>query len=156
MRTNAAQRWLIITNSTTKRSYFKGSRLAAQTHFGSLLYTTERNRHVYFYTTTTTTWTREATKSSVEKKIYLHVGPSGDSWIGDAIFAAKHNQPGYVKSIPLINDDLIGNDEGSLLVEILEENPDWAREIYDAECFPVDLEEELKMRLMEVNFLQET
>ena len=140
----------MITNSTTKKSCFKGRRLAAQTPFGSLLYSTERNRHVLFYTTTATTWTREATKSCIETKIYLHVGPSGDSWIGDAIFAAKHNQPGYVKSIPLINHNLIASDddEGCLLVEILEENPDWAQEIYDTECFPEALKEHLEL-LME-------
>jgi len=86
--------------------------------------------------------------------MYLHVGPSGDSWIGDAIFAAKHNQPGYVKSIALINDDnthykhnVIGEneDEGSVLIEVLEEHPEWAQEIYDTECFPETLRQHLKL-----------
>ena len=87
------------------------------------------------------------------KKIYLHVGPSGDSWIGDAIFAAKHNQPGYVKSIALCNEDNflcedtamgIVEDEGSLLIDVLDEHPDWALEIYDTESFPENLQERLK------------
>lgn len=36
-----------------------------------------------------------------DAQLYLHIGPSGDSWTGAAMFAAKHLQPGYVKSIAL-------------------------------------------------------
>ncbi len=85
-----------------------------------------------------------------DKKIYLHVGPSGDSWIGDAIFAAKHNQPGYVKSVALdtisCKDTATGvdNDNGSLLIDVLEEHPEWAQEIYDTECIPQSLQQHLK------------
>ncbi|KAL7545246.1 hypothetical protein ACHAWF_013561 [Thalassiosira exigua] len=32
---------------------------------------------------------------------YFHVSPSGDWWTGPSIFAAKHLQPDYVKSIPM-------------------------------------------------------
>eukprot|EP00535_Pseudo-nitzschia_heimii_P001795 CAMPEP_0197174410 /NCGR_PEP_ID=MMETSP1423-20130617/944_1 /TAXON_ID=476441 /ORGANISM="Pseudo-nitzschia heimii, Strain UNC1101" /LENGTH=105 /DNA_ID=CAMNT_0042623335 /DNA_START=226 /DNA_END=543 /DNA_ORIENTATION=+ len=92
------------------------------------------------------------TITSNEKKIYLHIGPSGDSWIGDAIFAAKHNQPGYVKSIPLVNDDEINfcstvtvdnEEKGKILIDALEEHPEWAQAIYDTECFPKPLLEHL-------------
>jgi hypothetical protein len=112
----------------------------------------ESNHCVPF--TTTTTITRYKTTATINnKEIYLHVGPSGDSWIGDAIFAAKHNQPGYVKSIALINDDntnykhtIIGDneDKGSRLIEVLEEHPEWAQEIYDTECFPESLRQHLE------------
>ncbi|KAL7466364.1 hypothetical protein ACHAXS_006662 [Conticribra weissflogii] len=33
--------------------------------------------------------------------IYFHVSPSGDWWTGPPIFAAKHLQPDYVRSIPI-------------------------------------------------------
>lgn len=93
--------------------------------------------------------------SSEKKQLYLHVGPSGDSWIGDAIFAAKHNQPGYVKSIPLVDDNDDNNnhakseDEGDFLIEVLEEHPEWAQEIYDTECLPEALQQHIKSFLEE-------
>ena len=109
---------------------------------------------------TTTTKSYKKTMISDEKKIYLHIGPSGDSWIGDAIFAAKHNQSGYVKSITLTNNDeirlfdvnIFSNEEkGKFLVDVLEEHPEWAQEVYDTECFPkplldhlASLEEDIK------------
>lgn len=39
--------------------------------------------------------------SGSPSKLYLHIGPSGDCWTGASIFAAKHLQPDYVKSIEL-------------------------------------------------------
>ena len=36
--------------------------------------------------------------------LYLHVAPDGDHWISGEIFAAKHLQPDYVKSIPIPNE----------------------------------------------------
>mmetsp|Transcript_10923 Transcript_10923/g.15619 ORF Transcript_10923/g.15619 Transcript_10923/m.15619 type:complete len:146 (-) Transcript_10923:386-823(-) len=36
-----------------------------------------------------------------EKTVYFHISPSGDWWTGPSIFAAKHLQPDYVKSIPI-------------------------------------------------------
>lgn len=35
------------------------------------------------------------------KSRYLHVAPCGDHWVGSSIFAAKHLQPDYVRSIPV-------------------------------------------------------
>lgn len=41
-------------------------------------------------------------KSKHESQIiYLHIAPCGDFWTGDEVFAAKHLQPDYVKSIPI-------------------------------------------------------
>ena len=36
--------------------------------------------------------------------LYLHVAPDGDHWISGEIFAAKHLQPDYVKSILIPNE----------------------------------------------------
>lgn len=71
---------------------------------------------------------------------YLHVGPSGDCWTGDSIFAAKHLQPNYVKSIPLLmmKEETFCVDT---LLEALEDNEDWGREIYDTEEIPSKLKE---------------
>lgn len=143
----------MLTDLATKRSSFKvfmPLQSLAPTAIPSL-YAREWNHRVLSFKTMATCKT---TTVSNEKNMYLHVGPSGDSWIGDAIFAAKHNQPGYVKSIALINDDnthykhnVIGEneDEGSVLIEVLEEHPEWAQEIYDTECFPETLRQHLKL-----------
>lgn len=34
-------------------------------------------------------------------QMYLHIAPCGDFWTDTEIFAAKHLQPDYVKSIPI-------------------------------------------------------
>ena len=69
---------------------------------------------------------------------YLHLGPSGDAWTGDSIFAAKHLQPDYVRSIPLDDGLLCTSSEESLL-EILEENYEWTHQIYNTQTLPVEL-----------------
>ena len=51
-------------------------------------------RFTYYSNTSNNT---ENTKDT----LYLHISPSGDWWTGPEIFAAKHLQPDYVKSIPL-------------------------------------------------------
>jgi hypothetical protein len=33
--------------------------------------------------------------------VFLHIAPCGDFWTGHEVFAAKHLQPDYVKSIPI-------------------------------------------------------
>ena len=38
--------------------------------------------------------------SDKKNKLYLHIAPCGDYWSGHEVFAAKHLQPDYVKSIP--------------------------------------------------------
>jgi len=74
-----------------------------------------------------------------EPVMYLHLGPSGDCWTGDSIFAAKHLQPDYVRSIPLKSGTCTDT-----LLEVLEENENWAQEIYDTQSFPSDLMHRLK------------
>lgn len=72
-------------------------------------------------------------------EIYLHVGPSGDCWTGKSIFAAKHLQPDYVKSIKLDRDIQV-----EVLLELLEEDTDLAMQIYDNEILPDSLTKKAK------------
>ena len=58
--------------------------------------------------------------------LYLHIGPSGDCWTGSSIYAAKHLQPDYVKSILLPLDVDI-----ECLLERLEAQPKTSQKIYD-------------------------
>ena len=88
--------------------------------------------------------------TKTNKILYLHVGPSGDCWIGDSIFAAKHLQPDYVKSVPLLlhnvqteNDDEMQQQKIDKLLEALEDNPELAMEIYDSGKIPADLLERI-------------
>lgn len=60
--------------------------------------------------------------------MYLHVGPSGDCWAGASIFAAKHLQPDYVRSIVLPPLTCVES-----LLERLESDPKLAQQIYDDE-----------------------
>lgn len=149
MSTIRAGRRLLLADMARKRSSMKAVMPLQSLTTVEIPYlnTKEVNYNVLFFSTRTLA-TEKTPTISTDQKIYLHVGPSGDCWIGDAIFAAKHNQPGYVKSIALINEDttnfkrsIIENneEEGDLLIEILDEHPEWAQEIYDNECFPESL-----------------
>ncbi|KAG7375066.1 molybdenum cofactor biosynthesis protein C [Nitzschia inconspicua] len=89
-------------------------------------------------TTTTTTSSSSSTAddtSSSQLPTHLHVGPSGDVWVGNSIFAAKHLQPDYVKSIPLF-DSIVLQRHATRLVELLEEQPLLAQQIYDTGQIP--------------------
>jgi hypothetical protein len=68
------------------------------------------------------------------KPTFLHVGPSGDCWTGGSIFAAKHLQPDYVKSIPLPSHICAES-----LLELLEDNQKLAQQVYDDEKLPAHL-----------------
>ncbi len=76
-------------------------------------------------------------------RLFLHVGPSGDFWTGRSIFAAKHLQPGYVRSV-----ELDGSIDADALLELLEEEEEedddggdasWTRTFYDEGALPPDL-----------------
>ena len=71
---------------------------------------------------------------------FLHVGPSGDCWTGASIFAAKHLQPDYVKSIPLSPHICAES-----LLEVLEDNPRLAQQIYDDEKLPAHLVQSMQL-----------
>jgi hypothetical protein len=94
-------------------------------------------------------------------KKYLHVGPcGGDVWIGDSIFAAKHLQPNYVKSIPL-NEEFAAGTENyididdlfeDLVIEILEQRFDRTKKLYDTGRIPKELRQYIIQRhLVEKN-----
>ena len=65
--------------------------------------------------------------SATPSKVYLHIGPSGDCWTGASLFAAKHLQPDYVKSI-----ELPANIETEEIEQILEHDIELARKIYES------------------------
>jgi hypothetical protein len=67
-------------------------------------------------------------------KLYLHIGPSGDCWTGASIFAAKHLQPDYVKSI-----ELPSNTDIELLLELVNKDNALQVDIYDNERLPDSL-----------------
>jgi hypothetical protein len=77
-------------------------------------------------------------------ELYLHLGPSGDCWTGASIFAAKHLQPDYVRSVPLRPPHVPENICTEKLLEILEVENDLAQEIYDSEILPKELLERIK------------
>jgi len=72
-----------------------------------------------------------------EKPLFLHIGPSGDCWTGDSIFAAKHLQPDYVRSVVLPNN--YDDQKLEALLEAIEEDVDLQRQIYDEERIPETL-----------------
>lgn len=62
---------------------------------------------------------------------YLHVGPSGDFWTGHEVFAAKHLQPDYVKSVALPEGWTEESPKTEALIALLDENPSLLHRIYD-------------------------
>eukprot|EP00565_Helicotheca_tamesis_P009482 CAMPEP_0185725078 /NCGR_PEP_ID=MMETSP1171-20130828/1409_1 /TAXON_ID=374046 /ORGANISM="Helicotheca tamensis, Strain CCMP826" /LENGTH=117 /DNA_ID=CAMNT_0028393095 /DNA_START=269 /DNA_END=622 /DNA_ORIENTATION=- len=73
--------------------------------------------------------------SQTKGVMYLHIAPCGDHWTGTSIFAAKHLQPDYVRSIALPPG--FEEDDVDLLEEILDcEGTDVLQKIYDSKCLP--------------------
>ena len=58
-----------------------------------------------------------------DDQTYLHVAPSGDWWTGPSIFAAKHLQPDYVRSIKIPADFdpelMLGGDDHASALKLL-------------------------------------
>ena len=71
------------------------------------------------------------------QQVYLHVGPSGDCWTGSSLFAAKHLQPDYVKSLAL--PPHLTEEQRERLVDRLQDRPDVAQQMYDTGVLPPDL-----------------
>jgi hypothetical protein len=44
---------------------------------------------------------RAGKDAPASERIFVHISPSGDFWLGEAIFAAKHLSSDYLRSIPL-------------------------------------------------------
>ena len=76
----------------------------------------------------------ERSFTSSTETVFLHIAPCGDHWTGSAIYAAKHNPSGYVKSLPLppttdfaaFEETLSALSDPSL------------QEIYDTGCLPAE------------------
>ena len=77
-------------------------------------------------------------KSQTTNDQFLHVGPSGDCWTGHSIFAAKHLQPDYVKSVKLPAGTNV-----EILLDILEDN-DLAQSHYRKFLLPNEILEQAK------------
>jgi hypothetical protein len=77
-----------------------------------------------------------------DKRLYLHVGPAGDCWTGSSIFAAKHLQPDYVKSVVLPNN--LSTAVVDAMLDVLESDPAMAHEIYDTQILPENLLERVQ------------
>jgi hypothetical protein len=82
-----------------------------------------------------------------DNQVYLHIGPSGDCWTGSSLFAAKHLQPDYVKSIPLDASHVCPE----TLVEYLEENAMLLQKIYDLGVLPPEILESVSEKKDETN-----
>ena len=85
-------------------------------------------------------------EDKTKKPLFLHVGPSGDCWTGSSIFAAKHLQPDYVKSVPLPEEAHICLET---LIEVLEDDIQLAQGIYDTEILPETLLDQVRAAMKE-------
>jgi hypothetical protein len=72
--------------------------------------------------------------TATTRPLFLHVGPSGECWTGDEIFAAKHLQPDYVKSI-LLPPDV----DPTRVLEVVEADVKLGQRIYDEARLPPSL-----------------
>jgi hypothetical protein len=106
----------------------------------------------------------ETTASHNTSHNYLHVGPSGDCWIGPSIFAAKHLQPDYVKSIALPPDFVadhyeadkktdimfakcLPNEKTTQLLAKLEGNLKLSQQIYDTGIIPNRILDDIRQEI---------
>ena len=68
---------------------------------------------------------------------FLHVAPDGDWWTGPELFAAKHLEPDYVRSIPINHPHSIEDIEDWIeSMDDEEEQQKILRNIYDTKVMP--------------------
>jgi hypothetical protein len=110
-----------------------------------------RRRPISLFMTRRATTGIDATHPNAvgRKSLYLHIGPSGDAWTGTEIFAAKHLQPDYVRSVllPIAGCDTLHDAAESVLHEMLqtiERDASLQRQIYDEGTIPPTLLERLQ------------
>lgn len=77
--------------------------------------------------------------------LYLHIGPGGDSWTGTSLFAAKHLQPDYVKSVMLPEDFEEGCMTTEALLQAIDQDAKLQRQIYDEQTIPPSLLEKARV-----------
>jgi hypothetical protein len=106
-----------------------------------VLASTRRKRHVLggqpsrpALSSVMTQLQRTSSTTATTRPLYLHVGPSGECWTGDEIFAAKHLQPDYVKSILLPP-----NVDPTRVLELVEADVKLGQRIYDEARLPPSL-----------------
>ena len=93
---------------------------------------------------------RQPLHTGPKDQLFLHVSPSGDCWTGQEIFAAKHLQPDYVRSIPVPDgfdpdEHLIsGDDEGG------PEEIELLMKVYDDRALPPDVLERFRRNVASV------
>jgi hypothetical protein len=106
----------------------------------------------------------DISNNNKKNALYLHIGPSGDCWTGPSLFAAKHLEPGYVRSILLPTTPLSSggrrDDDGdannntagvnleedeqvaasaAIVVERIEQDVNLQKQIYDHGLIPAEL-----------------
>uniref|UniRef100_A0A7S2A2B9 Uncharacterized protein n=1 Tax=Trieres chinensis TaxID=1514140 RepID=A0A7S2A2B9_TRICV len=79
-------------------------------------------------------------RTSSGDQLYLHIAPCGDCWTGREIFAAKHLQPDYVRSVPVPEgfdpDEHLTTGDGE---DDMETEIELLRRIYDEGKLPADV-----------------
>ncbi len=73
--------------------------------------------------------------SDKTNQVYLHIAPCGDYWTGYEVFAAKHLNPDYVKSLRIPKD--IDFDPQEVLESYGGDLDRLLKDIYDNEDFSI-------------------
>lgn len=80
--------------------------------------------------------TSDGAKAILPKHHYLHIAPDGDWWTGDEIFAAKHLQPDYVRSVQIPSEFDVEEWLESTFGEDDEKLTEAMQQIYDEQKLP--------------------
>ena len=86
---------------------------------------------------------KDTNKKDNKAILYLHIGPSGDCWTGHSIFAAKHLQPDYVRSVAL-PPNFRTDEHVEALLEAIEEDSTLQHQIYDDVKIPESLFDKIR------------
>jgi hypothetical protein len=86
---------------------------------------------------------KDTNKNDSKAILYLHIGPSGDCWTGHSIFAAKHLQPDYVRSVAL-PPNFRSDEHVEALLEAIGEDSTLQHQIYDDEEIPESLFDKIR------------
>ena len=85
--------WIIMMNVASRISFSRHIRASPTFNLRDFVSSSKEPR---------TSCSDTASSSSTKpKQHYLHLAPDGDYWTGREIFAAKHLQPDYVRSVPI-------------------------------------------------------
>ena len=73
------------------------------------------------------------------KQHHLHIAPDGDWWTGDEIFAAKHLQPDYVRSLQISSEFDVEEWLESTFGDDDEKQTQAIQRIYDEQILPHEI-----------------